>query len=79
MVFSTQIQPILARHCAGCHNLPTPPKGVALDSYDHVRAVAPRVRVMAVDSQAMPLGNPTHMTPAERQRLGAWIDAGTPR
>ena len=74
-----QIAPLLATHCAGCHNVPTPPKGVALDSYDHVRAVAPRVRAMAVDSQAMPLGNPTHMTPAERQRLGAWIDAGTPR
>lgn len=74
-----QIAPLLATHCAGCHNVPTPPKGVALDSYDHVRAAAARVRAMAVDSQAMPLGNPTHMTPAERQRLGAWIDAGTPR
>ena len=74
-----QIAPLLATHCAGCHNVPTPPKGVALDSYDHVRAAAPRVKAMAVDSQAMPLGNPTHMTPAERQRLGAWIAAGTPR
>jgi uncharacterized membrane protein len=74
-----EIAPLLATHCASCHNVPTPPKGVALDSYDHVRAVAPRVKAMAVDSQAMPLGNPTHMTPAERQRLGAWIDAGTPR
>ena len=74
-----QIAPLLATHCAGCHNVPTPPRGVALDSYDHVRAAAPRVKAMAVDSQAMPLGNPTHMTPAERQRLGAWIDAGAPR
>lgn len=74
-----QIAPLIATHCAGCHNVPTPPKGVALDTYDHVRAVAPRVRAMAVDSQAMPLGNPTHMTAAERQRLGAWIEAGMPR
>jgi uncharacterized membrane protein len=74
-----QIAPLIATHCAGCHNVPTPPKGVALDSYDHVRAAAARVRAMAVDSQAMPLGNPTHMTPAERQRLGAWIEAGAPR
>jgi uncharacterized membrane protein len=74
-----QIAPLISTHCAGCHNVPTPPKGVALDSYEHVRALAPRVRAMAVDSQAMPLGNPTHMTPAERQRLGAWIAAGTPR
>jgi uncharacterized membrane protein len=73
-----QIVPLIATHCAGCHNVPTPPKGVALDSYAHVRAVAPRIKAMAVDSQAMPLGNPTHMSPAERQRLGAWIAAGTP-
>jgi len=74
-----QIAPLIATHCAGCHNVPTPPRGVALNSYEHVRANAARVRAMAVDSQAMPLGNPTHMTPAERQRIGAWIAAGTPR
>lgn len=73
------IAPILTTHCAGCHNVPTPPRGVALDSYDHVRAASARVKAMAVDTTAMPLGNPTHMTPAERQRLGAWIAAGTPR
>jgi uncharacterized membrane protein len=73
------VAPILATHCAGCHNVNPPPRGVALDSYEHVRASAPRVKAMAVDSTAMPLGNPTHMTAAERQRLGAWIAAGTPR
>lgn len=74
-----RIAPLIATHCAGCHNVPTPPRGVALDSYAHVRAAAPRIKAMAVDSQAMPLGNPTHMTPAERQRLGAWIAGGTPQ
>lgn len=74
-----QIAPLIATHCAGCHNVPTPPKGVALDSYEHVRANAARVRAVAVDSQAMPLGNPTQMTPEERARIGAWIAAGTPR
>ncbi len=74
-----QIAPLLATHCAGCHNVPVPPRGVALDSYEHVSAAAARIRAMAVDSQAMPLGNPTHMTPAERQQLGAWIAAGSPR
>jgi uncharacterized membrane protein len=73
------VAPILATHCAGCHNVNPPPRGIALDSYDHVRAAAARVKAMAVDSTAMPLGNPTHMTPAERQRLGAWIAAETPR
>ena len=27
-----EIQPILATHCAACHNVPSPPRGVALDS-----------------------------------------------
>jgi uncharacterized membrane protein len=74
-----EIQPILATHCAGCHNVNPPPRGVALDSWEHVSAASARIKAMAVDTQAMPLGNPTHMTPAERQRLGAWIAAGTPR
>jgi len=74
-----EVQPIVATHCASCHNVNPPPRGVALDSYEHVRAAAARIKAMAVDTQVMPLGNPTHMTPAERQRLGAWIAAGTPR
>jgi uncharacterized membrane protein len=73
------IAPILATHCAGCHNVPTPPKGVALDSFEHVSAAAARIKAVAVDTQVMPLGNPTHMTQAERQRLGAWIAVGAPR
>ena len=73
------VQPILATHCASCHNVQPPPRGVGLDSYDHVRAAAARIKAVAVDTQVMPMGNPTHMTPAERQRLGAWIAAGTPR
>jgi uncharacterized membrane protein len=74
-----QIEPVLATHCAGCHNVPAPPLGVALDSWEHVSAASARIKRVAVDSQVMPLGNPTGMTPGERQRLGAWIAAGSPR
>jgi uncharacterized membrane protein len=80
------IEPILATHCAACHSLhPTnaafaaPPLGVVLDSYNHVRALAPRIQKVAVDSDVMPLGNATGMTLAERRQLGAWIAAGSPR
>jgi uncharacterized membrane protein len=73
------VQPIFATHCAGCHNVDAPPLGVKLDSWEHVSAASPRIERVAVDSQVMPLGNPTGMTPAERQKLGAWIAAGTPR
>jgi uncharacterized membrane protein len=74
-----EIAPILATHCAGCHNVAAPPLGVKLDSWEHAKAASARIRRVAVDSQVMPLGNPTNMTSAERQKLGAWIAAGTPR
>jgi uncharacterized membrane protein len=74
-----EIEPILAAHCAGCHNARPPPLGVALDSWEHVRAASARIKAVAVDSHAMPMGNPTGMTLEERQKLGAWIAAGAPR
>ena len=75
----SEVAPIIATHCASCHNVAQPPRGVALDSFEHVRAAAPRIKAMAVDAEIMPLGNPTHMSRAERDRLGAWIAAGSPR
>ncbi len=73
------IAPILATHCAGCHNVNPPPRGVALDSWEHVSAASARIKAVTVDTHVMPLGNPTGMTEAERQLLGAWIAAGSPR
>jgi uncharacterized membrane protein len=74
-----EIQPILATHCAGCHNVQPPPVGVALASWEQVRAASARIKAVAVDSHVMPLGNPANMSPAERQKLGAWIAAGSPK
>jgi uncharacterized membrane protein len=81
-----QVQPILATHCAACHSphptnpaFPQPPLGLVLDSYEHVSAASAKIKAMAVDTRTMPLGNPTGMTQAERQTLGAWIASGTPR
>ena len=73
------IEPILATHCAGCHGVNRPPRAMALDSWERVRAASARIKAVAVDTQVMPLGNPTGITSAERQRLGAWIAAGSPR
>jgi uncharacterized membrane protein len=80
------IQPILATHCAACHSKhPTnaaftaAPLGLTLDSWQHASAASAKIKAMAVDSEVMPLGNATGMTRAERQKLGAWIAAGTPR
>lgn len=80
-----EIQPILATHCAACHSphptnpaFASPPLGLVLDSYAHVSAASAKIRSRAVDTETMPLGNTTHMTRAERDRLGAWIAAGSP-
>ncbi len=80
------VQPIIAKHCAACHSSkPTnpafaePPLGLVLDTYEHVKAAAPKIKQRAVDTDTMPLGNVTGMTPAERATLGQWIDEGAPQ
>jgi uncharacterized membrane protein len=80
------VAPIMAQHCSSCHAarpvnaaFAAPPLGVILDDYDHVSALAPRIKKVAVDAEIMPLGNVTGMTKAERDKLGQWISEGTPR
>jgi len=78
-----QVQPIFAQRCAVCHAAhPTQPgfalapDGVLLDTPQHIVANAARVREQAVTTHAMPLGNTTGMTDAERTLVGTWIDQG---
>jgi uncharacterized membrane protein len=75
------VQPVVAQRCAACHTEhPTlavaAPLGIVLDTPEQVHARAAQIRVVAVDSKRMPLGNATHMTDAERKLLGTWIDQG---
>ena len=79
------VAPIVAQRCAVCHaahptrpGFSAPPQGVVLDTPEHVCMNAQRIRQQAVLTHAMPLGNVTGMTEAERAALGAWIDAGAP-
>jgi uncharacterized membrane protein len=78
-----QVAPIVAERCAVCHaahptyaGFAVAPAGVLLDTPAQIVANAPRIRAQAVATHAMPLGNLTHITDAERVTLGAWIDAG---
>lgn len=71
---------ITRTHCANCHAVtPTSeafdeaPKDVHLESLDDLRRYSDLVMAQAVHSDAMPLGNETGMTQAERDRLGAWL------
>src|SRR5262249_22626359 len=74
------VQAIIANRCAPCHALhPTepgyasPPSGVVLETPAQIRAGAALIETVAVDSDAMPLGNATKMTQAERNVLARWL------
>jgi uncharacterized membrane protein len=78
-----QVAPIVAQRCAVCHSanptqpgFTTAPAGVLLDTPTHIAANAARIQQQAVDSRAMPLGNVTKMTDAERATVAAWIAGG---
>ena len=77
-----EILALSAKHCTSCHaKKPThqsfsePPKNVTLETIDDFRRFAPLVLSQAVHNKAMPLGNQTVMTDAERETLGQWIRA----
>ena len=78
-----EIQAIMDQRCVSCHaRQPTQPGfaaapgGVMLDTPELVGRHAARIYQQTVQSKAMPLANLTHMTDAERARVGAWFEAG---
>jgi uncharacterized membrane protein len=73
---------IVKTHCVMCHSAkPTheafkggePPKNVILETPEGLRRHAQQVLAQAVQGKAMPLGNETNMTDAERATLGAFL------
>jgi uncharacterized membrane protein len=81
----SDVQRIVAVRCAGCHAAnPTQPgftiapKGLLLETPAQIVANAQKINEQAVATKAMPIGNLTQMTDAERAVLAAWIAAGTP-
>ncbi len=74
---------IVEERCQPCHSQhPTSPQftsapaGVVFDTPEQMRAQADQIRLLAVDSTVMPLGNATRMTKTERETLGRWIAEG---
>jgi uncharacterized membrane protein len=49
-----------------------------LETVADIRKHSVRILKQSVLSKAMPLGNKTRMTEAERKALGVWIRAGMP-
>ena len=78
------IQPIIARRCVACHSahptlLAAAPQGIMFNTAGQIAANAPRIYMQAVQAKAMPLGNVTGMTDAERREIAAWVSGGAQR
>jgi uncharacterized membrane protein len=82
----TEARSIIDRRCTACHSA-TPsitefgaaPAGVSFDDPNQIQRLAARIRVRAIDTRTMPVGNRTNMTEAERAMLARWIDDGAKR
>jgi len=79
-----EVQAITASHCAQCHaarptfeGITVAPKGVMLETPAQLRRWATATR-QQVQTEAMPPGNLTEMTDAERAKIIAWVAAGAP-
>ena len=79
-VTESQAMAIVGKHCIMCHSahpshegFDQPPKGVILTSIPDIVLHKDQILAQAVNSDTMPLGNETHMTEAERQKLGAFL------
>jgi uncharacterized membrane protein len=75
------IAPVLQARCAACHSahptlMGSAPAGVRFDTTAEISQNAQRLYQQAVVAKAMPLGNVTHMTDAERMKIAAWFQAG---
>lgn len=75
------IAPVLQQRCAACHSahptlMGSAPVGVMFDTPEQITQNAQRIYQQAVTLKAMPLGNVTHMTDDERQKIAAWFEKG---
>ena len=78
-----EVQQIIADRCTVCHSgSPTqpgftaPPKGVVFDTPQDITGQAVAIHQQTIVSKAMPIGNLTQMSDAERTLLDQWFQAG---
>ncbi|HEY7459993.1 MAG TPA: urate hydroxylase PuuD [Xanthobacteraceae bacterium] len=81
-VADAEVLDIVHHHCTVCHarqpkhpGFAEAPNDIRLETLRDIRQYARLIRVQAVQSNAMPLGNETRMTAEERGKLGAWLGA----
>ena len=68
-----QVAPVIQERCATCHSGASAPLGVQFETREQIEARVDDIERQAVLTRAMPPGNATGMTQAERDLLAAWI------
>ena len=75
------VEAVIRKRCTVCHSAEpairsfgAPPAGVAFDTREQLRQLAPRIRARAVDTRTMPPANATFMTEEERALLARWLE-----
>ena len=78
-----KVKAIIDQRCISCHSahptqpgFATAPAGVLLDTSDQIHQRAAQIQKQVVELKAMPIGNLTNMTDAERAQIAAWLAAG---
>jgi uncharacterized membrane protein len=78
-----EVEAVIDRRCVSCHaaaphfeGFVEAPAGVELETAADIRRQARAIYTQSVVTDAMPLGNLTGMTEAERALLGRWYEAG---
>jgi uncharacterized membrane protein len=76
-----QVQKIMQERCVQCHAaqptlMPTPAKGIVLDSPESIRSHAQQIYQQVVVQKAMRLGNMTKITDEERGTIAKWFETG---
>jgi uncharacterized membrane protein len=77
---TADLLPLFALRCGGCHSahptlMGTAPKGITYDTAPDAEKHAAQILRQAVQLKAMPPGNMTGVTDAERAALGRWAKA----
>ena len=75
-----EVVEIVIGRCSMCHaaepvwaGIPIAPKGIRLDTPEHIAREAGAIRMQSVLSHAMPPNNITRMEPEERRVLANWL------
>ncbi|HJV01302.1 MAG TPA: urate hydroxylase PuuD [Burkholderiaceae bacterium] len=77
------VKAIIGQRCVSCHSahptqpgFATAPLGMVLDTDQQIHQSAEKIYKQAVQLKAMPIGNLTNMTDAERATIAAWYESG---